>query len=216
MSSEIAKGNLSSWCLQTTRLFTFDRASEPANIGLATSRPILTALSRRHQCAITSLLESAFDLASTQGLSPYEIRTGSCRPVILPGWGDSNHHAAIKATSWYAQHGFLQHWDNRQHPLIKQRFPDGTTSFIASLDAFGIRHRINGHSIADNAGNRSAFALRLLLGLYFLTEDQRELDTKDVDLDETSGFPGPEKTLARDNRPPGSVPLPSTFVPYRH
>ncbi|KAI3339286.1 hypothetical protein F4824DRAFT_498553 [Ustulina deusta] len=159
-------------------------------------------------------LEEAFEKAAFEGLTHVDIERGHRRVVILVGWGDENHHPQIKATPWYRNTQFFQQWDIRRHPLVLERIPNPT--FLTCLDVFGIQHRAHEKEIGHNAGNHSAFTMQLLIGLCFLTQEQRTQLRLGQNLEPSSKFPGVESVLARDNRPPGSAPLPPGRVPILH
>ncbi|KAI1429005.1 hypothetical protein F5Y12DRAFT_799152 [Xylaria sp. FL1777] len=163
---------------------------------------------------VSKTLEEAFNKATNQGLTHASIEEGNRRAVILVGWGDANLHSQIKATSWYKNKQLFQQWDIRRHPLVLERLPNPT--FLTCLDTFGIQHRAYDKEIGHNAGNHSAFSMHLLIGLCFLTQEQRAHLKSGLNLEPNSKFPGVESVLARDNRPPGSAPLPPGRVPILH
>ncbi|KAI1756115.1 hypothetical protein F4782DRAFT_550050 [Xylaria castorea] len=163
---------------------------------------------------ITKTLEEAFNIATYAGLTGQDVQKGSRRVVVLVGWGAENYHPQIKATSWYRNSRFFQHWDIRLHSLVLERLP--TPTYLTCLDVFGIQHRAHGKEIGHNAGNHTAFTIQLLIGLCFLTEAELLLVKSKQSLDPSSKFPGVESVLARDNRPPGSAPLPLGRVPITH
>jgi hypothetical protein len=165
---------------------------------------------------ITKTLEDAFESAVGQGLSSEAIKDGNRRAVVLVSWGEDTMHPMIKATSWYGKKQFFQHWDMREHALIRSRFPTSNPTHITCLDVFGIQHRAHGKEIGHNAGNRSAFTLQLLIALCFLTQEQLGLVRNGANLTPSSKFPGVESVVARDNRPPGSGPLSAERVPILH
>ncbi|KAI0517827.1 hypothetical protein F5B22DRAFT_602595 [Xylaria bambusicola] len=88
---------------------------------------------------IQRTLEEGFWKASIQGITNPLIQRGERRVVVLVGWGEENHHAQIKATSWYKNNEALQQWDVRLHPTVRERLPN--PSFLTCLDVFGIQHR---------------------------------------------------------------------------
>ncbi|KAI0432426.1 hypothetical protein F5Y09DRAFT_339645 [Xylaria sp. FL1042] len=163
---------------------------------------------------IKKTLEEAFEKASNQGLTHADIKEGQKRLVILLGWGNENHHSQVKATSWFEKKQYFQQWDVRRHPLVLERIPNPT--YITCLDVFGIQHRAYDKEVGHNAGNNSAFTIQLLIALCFLTEEQRTQLKSGQNLEPTVKFPGVESALARDNRPPGSAPLPPGRVPILH
>ncbi|KAI0458932.1 hypothetical protein F5B21DRAFT_499994 [Xylaria acuta] len=163
---------------------------------------------------ITKTLEGAFNEAACEGLTREDVKRGTRRAVVLVGWGAENYHPQIKATSWYRNSQFFQHWDIRQHPLVRERLP--TPTYLTCLDVFGVQHRAHGKEIGHNAGNYTAFTIQLLIGLCFLTEAERFMVKSNQNLDPSPKFPGVESVLARDNRPPGSAPLPPGRVPIMH
>ncbi|GAW13592.1 hypothetical protein ANO14919_029790 [Xylariales sp. No.14919] len=164
---------------------------------------------------ISKTLEAAFDRAAYDGIAQERIEQGDRRVVVLVGWGNENLHPQIKATSWYRRKQFLEHWDIKHHPLVSRHEPDPT--YLNCLNRFGIQHRALDKEVAHNAGNHSAFTVQLLIGLCFLTEEQRTQLQDGKNLEPNPRFPGVESVLARDNRPPGSGPLPLTGrVPILH
>ncbi|TGJ79644.1 hypothetical protein E0Z10_g9121 [Xylaria hypoxylon] len=164
---------------------------------------------------IMKTLEEAFDKAAYEGFPQADVNNKeNRRVVVLVGWGHENHHPQIKATSWYKNNHFFQQWDIRRHPLVLKRIPN--PSYLTCLDVFGIQHQAHGKEIAHNAGNRSAFTLQLLIALCFLTEEQRTRLKSGLNLEPNPRFPGVESVLARDNRPPGSPPLPPGRVAILH
>ncbi|KAI3325721.1 hypothetical protein HD806DRAFT_521232 [Xylariaceae sp. AK1471] len=165
---------------------------------------------------ISSMLEDTYNNAARRGLSNEAIEKGDRRAVVIVSWGDDSIDPQIKATSWYINNQFFQHWDIRKHPLIRTCFLTPNPTYISCLDLFGIQHRAHGREIGHNAGNCSAFTIQLLLGLCFLTEEQRTLVRQKVNLTPSSRFPGVESVVARNNRPPGSGPLPPGRVPILH
>lgn len=92
-----------------------------------------------HRGQIKHILEEAWTKASRQGLTNAEIQGGQRRAVVLVGWGDENHHAEIKSTSWYKDNLAFQQWDIRLHPLVRQ--PMQNPTFLTCLDVFGIQHK---------------------------------------------------------------------------
>ncbi|KAH8160506.1 hypothetical protein CIB48_g7745 [Xylaria polymorpha] len=166
----------------------------------------------RHDIAKT--LEETFNVAACEGITREDFQNGTRRKVVLVGWGDENCHPQIKATSWYQNSQLFQHWDIRQHLLVRECLPAPT--YLTCMDVFGIQHRAHGKEIGHNAGNHTAFTIQLLIALCFLTESERSLVKSNQNLDPGSKFPGVESVLARDNRPPGSAPLPPGRVPIMH
>ncbi|KAI0813879.1 hypothetical protein GGR55DRAFT_687494 [Xylaria sp. FL0064] len=163
---------------------------------------------------VQKTVEEAFEKASNQGLTHDELKEGQRRAVILLGWGNENLHPQIKATSWFEKKQYFQQWDVRRHPTVLEHIPNPT--YITCLDVFGIQHRANDKEVGHNAGNNSAFTVQLLIALCFLTQEQRVQLKAGKNLEPTAKFPGVESVLARDNRPPGSEPLPPGRVPILH
>ncbi|KAI0189556.1 hypothetical protein EV127DRAFT_481746 [Xylaria flabelliformis] len=163
---------------------------------------------------IAETLEGVFQMAACEGLTKEDVKEGTRRAVVLVGWGAEHYHSQIKATSWYMNSEFFQHWDVRLHPLVRGRLHNPT--YLTCLDVFGVQHRAHGKEIGHNAGNRTAFTIQLLIGLCFLTQKELSLVREKKDLASSSKFPGAESVLARDNRPPGSAPLPPGKVPIEH
>ncbi|KAI0545430.1 hypothetical protein F4679DRAFT_576180 [Xylaria curta] len=163
---------------------------------------------------ITETLEGAFHMAACKGLTREHVKEGTRRILVLVGWGDENYHPQIKGTSWYTNSKFLEHWDIRLHPLVRGCLLNPV--YLTCLEVFGIQHRAHGKEIGHNAGNRTAFTIQLLIGLCFLTQEELSSVRDGKDLASSSKFPGVESVLARDNRPPGSAPLPPGKVPIAH
>ncbi|KAI1125240.1 hypothetical protein F5Y10DRAFT_268283 [Nemania abortiva] len=146
---------------------------------------------------IEKTLDEAFHKASCEGLSDENIRLGTRRTVVLVGWGDENCHPQIRSTNWYRSGRFFQHWDIRQHHLVRGRLFNPT--YLACLDLFGIQHRAHGREIGNNAGNHSAFTIQLLIGLCFLTEEQRNRLDQGLSLYPNPKFPGVESLCGTDS-----------------
>ncbi|CAJ2503486.1 Uu.00g108800.m01.CDS01 [Anthostomella pinea] len=113
-------------------------------------------------------------MAKKWHLTRKEIEDGTGREVILFGWGNEAHHPAIKNTSFYQNGDALEHWDLSMHHVFKARFSGRKPSFLTSMAALGLPYKINNYSIANNAGNHSAFAMHLLLALSYMTDKQSE------------------------------------------
>jgi hypothetical protein len=166
------------------------------------------------ECDIEATLDQVFDLAARQGLSRDAIQREQRRNVVLLGWGGQ--HAAIRNTTWFKQHKMFEYWDFRLYSLMKVRFPYGCPAFLHCLDAFGVQHKAHGMEIGHNAGNRSAFLVRLLISVCFLTVDDRTCVNQQINLEPSTMFPGVESVLARVNRPPGYGPLPEGHTSIFH
>ncbi|KAI0474201.1 hypothetical protein F4859DRAFT_82352 [Xylaria cf. heliscus] len=163
---------------------------------------------------IAKTLEESFRIAASEGVARKDFADGHRRMVVLVGWGEENFHPQIKATSWYQNSRFFQHWDIRQQVLVREclRVP----TYFNCLDLFGIQHRAYGKEVGYNSGNHTAFTIQLLIGLCFLKDADLYLVKSYQNLDPSPRFPGVESVLARDNRPPGSAPLPAGRVPITH
>lgn len=96
------------------------------------------------------------------------------------------------------------------HILLKRGI-EGSILIVMANSLF-----CSGKEIGYNAGNHTAFTIQLLIGLCFLTEEQRAHLREGQYLEPGSKFPGVESVLARDNRPPGSGELPPGRVPILH
>ncbi|KAI0388865.1 hypothetical protein F5Y17DRAFT_473975 [Xylariaceae sp. FL0594] len=184
---------------------------------------------------VPSTLENAFLHAEREGLTAEQWSRGCRRKVVLVVWGDQNQpdlidagessvrqpqrhlHAAAQQTTWFRERRHNRTWDVRLFEAARVRFPTPTPdSLLAYLDAFGVNHRAHGAEIGHNAGNKSAFAIRLLLAYAFLTRDERDDILAARNLRPEPAFPGVEAVLARDNRPPDAAPLPEGYVPFPH
>ncbi|KAI0965562.1 hypothetical protein F4678DRAFT_476558 [Xylaria arbuscula] len=163
---------------------------------------------------VNRTLEEAFNKASYAELSREDIDRGCRRAVVLVGWGEENHHPQVKAASWYKNNKLFRHWDVRRHPVVLKHIPNPT--YITCLDVFGVQHRAHDKEIGNNAGNRSAFTIQLLVCLCFLTHENHAQLKSGKYLEPKPNFPGTESTIARDNRPPGSAPLSAERVPILH
>jgi len=192
---------------------------------------------------IAATLENAYKHAERENLTAEQVAAGYRRKVVLLLWGDcdrqsqgdddadnnddgtqkqkqpQNLHPVVKRTRWYSEKRFYQSWDVRLYELARRRFARSsqskTPSLLAHLDAFGVNHKAHGVEIGHNAGNKTAFAIRLLLSYSFLTEEERATVLRGREnLRPEPAFPGVEAVLARDNRPPGSGPLPRGRVPF--
>ncbi|KAI3337567.1 hypothetical protein HD806DRAFT_518383 [Xylariaceae sp. AK1471] len=166
----------------------------------------------RHR--LPDIIETAFSSASTYGLDPAAFLRGARRQVIFLSWGSHQPEAIQKAT-WYKETQFAEHWDLREHKILKilcdyRLYPPRLTDAIR---AFGVPHTVNGFDISQNCGNKSSFIMRLLWALAFATSDQIRTIKDGVDLEEW-GTPSVESVLTRVNRPPGSAPLPTRHIEY--
>ncbi|KAJ2992137.1 hypothetical protein NUW58_g2272 [Xylaria curta] len=163
---------------------------------------------------VSEVLDEAFESAACEGLTNEEVEKGRRQVTVLVGWGHENHHPLIQAASWYNKSKFFQHWDIRKYPLVLKSVYNPT--YLTCLEAFGIQHRAHGNEIGHNAGNHTAFTIQLLIALCFLTNGMRNQLKSGQNLEPNPKFPGVESALARDNRPPGSGPLPPGRVPITH
>ncbi|CAJ2509663.1 Uu.00g146890.m01.CDS01 [Anthostomella pinea] len=164
---------------------------------------------------IKQTLEQAFDMARKWNLSPGQIASGAVRHVVHIGWGDEFHHAAIRSTDWYSQCLCLEQWDLEMHHIIRDRFDTQKPSFEECLESLGLPTKINGYSIARNAGNQSAFAIHLLLALSFLTAEQVECLKDQQNLPLLDAKLGSEEVLTHANVPIGT-PRTSQRIAYTH
>ncbi|KAI1260284.1 hypothetical protein F5Y18DRAFT_432433 [Xylariaceae sp. FL1019] len=153
---------------------------------------------------IPDKLHNVFKHASCTRLNNVEVKHGKRRPVVLLSW-NGEVHDVIKSTEWY-KNGLFAHWNVRQQPTIRKRYDGGPyISLEAAWDGFGIEHKVQGMEIGNNAGNRSAFLMRLLIAVCFLTEEDHERVKQRINLKPAEGtLKGAESILVKSNLPPGS------------
>ncbi|KAI0148595.1 hypothetical protein GGR57DRAFT_515282 [Xylariaceae sp. FL1272] len=155
---------------------------------------------------VQAKLLNLFQHAACSGLTKAEILQGKRRPVVLLSW-NGELHDVIKRTDWHLNDRMWAHWDVRQHPLIQKRYELTSGRYISleeALDGFGIAHKVRGMEIFNNAGNRSAFLVRLLITLCFLTTEDLERVRRGANLIAAETIYGAESVLARYNVPPGA------------
>ncbi|KAI1435515.1 hypothetical protein GGR50DRAFT_694048 [Xylaria sp. CBS 124048] len=152
---------------------------------------------------LAKTLELAYSWAAKKGLSDADVKLGVRRSVVLLSWGGELPDA-ITGTEWFRNTSFAEHWDLRQHDVLKRVFPPGIT-FADALRAFGVPHTVCGFDIAQNCGNKSSFVMQLLWAMTLATGKQLDVlrNSEDGRL-EPWASPGVQSVLTRDNRPPGS------------
>ncbi|KAI1812436.1 hypothetical protein GGS20DRAFT_591657 [Poronia punctata] len=183
-------------------------------------------------------LEAIYKHASTEGLRKEDADRGFRRTVVLAGWGGaSDTHPLVQRTTWFNNpNKVFQKWDILKYNPLNSRFhsdpflppPNPPPSLIDHLDAFGVKHVVRdedtdyaanpdlmdfGAEIGYNAGNQTAFAIRLLLAYGFVTEDDKKLVDQKINLPPPSDFPGVSSILMWNNKAWGSKDLPEGHGP---